>query len=67
MSEKTYAFDYIPNYDRRVRGFILSAQDMRDQHMSCAKDCVQHLEDDGLKGIERQCMGGCMQNQYAAF
>jgi hypothetical protein len=40
--------------------FILAASRFREHNLECMIECLQHLEDDGIKGIERYCVGGCM-------
>ena len=52
----------IPN----VSDFLLTAERMREHNMKCLHNCLEreHLEDDGVKGIERYCLGGCMTARF---
>ena len=46
--------------------YILTADRMREHHMKCLNNCLEneHLADDGVKGIERYCIGGCMTARF---
>ena len=50
----------------KTRDFILAAERIGLHHMYCLDNCLQvrHFDDDGLKGIERACLTGCMESRF---
>ena len=56
------SYTTIPN----VAHFLLTAERMREHNMKCLNNCLEkeHLVDDGVKGIERYCIGGCMSARF---
>jgi len=53
--------------DRRGREFTSAAGVYASNGLDCFNTCVDYFGDDFVRGMEKRCMAGCIQNKFHLF